>query len=260
MEYISYLENLADIVRLERKERNMNQINFYKFLFPNTDKEDENIKKKMNAIENAKLKNIDFEFINNLCDKCDICPDYIFMKNISYRNHELETICNYTGLSQDAAIILHEFQVEKNNGADLSLLKRVAIGDESKELEKANLKSTSINMLTIINYLLSHREAKDYPNIKSNETNLTIIYDIYRYCIGLPEILNGVPTEESANMIELSPICRMNFDLSKETLMKDSEETWSTFDARKLYKQIAKEDLMKDLDKLSDQYKIDLGI
>ena len=62
MELINHPRRFGNTVRSIRKKKHMNQIEFYKYLFPDTDKEDENIKKKMNKIENGKQSSVDFDF------------------------------------------------------------------------------------------------------------------------------------------------------------------------------------------------------
>ena len=96
----------------------MNQIEFYKYLFPDTDKEDENIKKKMNKIENGKQSSVDFDFFLALCHKCDVSSDYLIGKD-SYENFDIKQVCEYTGLSEAAVKQLHKWQTDANNGADL---------------------------------------------------------------------------------------------------------------------------------------------
>lgn len=42
-------------------------------------------------------------------------------------------VCNYTGLEEDAVKHLHRWCVSKNNGADLSMIDNVYIGDEEEQ-------------------------------------------------------------------------------------------------------------------------------
>ena len=53
MESFIHPVDFGEPVRAERKRLGLNQVAVYRFLFPQTNKEEETIKKKMNNIENG---------------------------------------------------------------------------------------------------------------------------------------------------------------------------------------------------------------
>ena len=83
MESFIHPTAFGELVRTERKRLKLSQVDFYLFLFPDTNKAEETIKKKMNSIENGKQKSIDFDFLLAVCQKCDVSADYILGMNIS---------------------------------------------------------------------------------------------------------------------------------------------------------------------------------
>ena len=116
MEYLNYLENFGKLVKSLRTscKPKLSQVDFYKSLIPNSGKEDENIKKKMNKIENGKEKNIDLELLAAIQNKYDFSLDYIFGLTKDYTNYDNKHYCEYFGLDEKAIKNLHKLSLNKD--------------------------------------------------------------------------------------------------------------------------------------------------
>ena len=101
------LIRLGEYIRGQRDSMKLNQVDFYKFLFPEKDLNDENIKKKMNAIENGKGKEMNYELIFRLHEKFDLSIDYLFGFQTEFPNYDNKAACEYTGLAPESIKQLH---------------------------------------------------------------------------------------------------------------------------------------------------------
>ena len=267
MELISYLLRYGECVRTERSKMKMSQVEFYNYLFPGNTKEEENIKKKMNMIENGKQKSLDLEFLLALCHKCSVSADYILGIDKDYSNHEIEFVCNYTGLEENAVKHLHRWCVGKNNGADPSKIDEVYIGDEGEqEYWRRYEKQIGIQFLRIINYLFKEGKRKKTKGDlhKGKYSNLTILHSLYLLCMSKPERVFGhlVATEDDYtlwNLINRSPHASycIYLDPQKPIHLQDDSKVWYPFQAKEILEQIARNRLNKDLDWLIEQVKMD---
>ena len=159
MERIGYLISLGEKVVKERTKKKMNQVDFYRYLFPDSDKEDETIKKKMNKIENAKQRSIDFEFVNVLCEKCDLSIDYLFGRQTEFKNHQSEFVNSYTGLSANSIEQLHEWKKNLEDNVNTRILTDgywhtgESDIDPDDLFDRAHKKKEALHFIEIINYL-----------------------------------------------------------------------------------------------------------
>ena len=271
MELNSYLFRFGDIVRKERNSLGLNQVEFFKHLFPDTNKRDENIKKKMNAIETGKQKSVDMDFLMALCDKCEVSADYL-IGNDPYRNHDLESICEYTGLEEKAVRRLHGWQNDANNGADTSIIGDAFWGEEGeKQMNKAYAKQYALQYLKILNYLFAESETKEKINGKMQKekySNIGVLYSLHLLCITKPYRVIGKPLlkemlgDEYEVMFEHNPYLRSCFDSislnAEETMvLQDDNDVWYPLNINTVFEQIARNHLNKSLDRLIESIKKD---
>ncbi len=204
MESISHLIDFGEKVRKIRKKMHMNQIEFYKFLFPESNSSEEAIKKKMHNIENGIQKSVDLDIFLRICDKCDVSADYLLGKENDYSNYERKAIGNYTGLSDKAIKKLHEWNIAKNKNLNLNnycfdeaALVEAGLHDDS-ELTKIN-KDSAMLFLGMFNLLFEGGKHTTTVNDRKYEepfSNLSIIHSIYMLCMDQPKVISGHLTKE----------------------------------------------------------------
>lgn len=175
MERNLHLEKLGDFVRNQRKNMKMNQIIFYKYLFPEKNLNDENIKKKMNSIENGKGKEMNYELLFRLREKFDVSIDYLLGFEIEYPNYENKAACEYTGLKPETIKQLHfwsKYLMMNEPEAEVDMT--------DNQLEELYLKKTRISeakwIFEITNMLF---QPKSQTDIKEGISDLTVLYDLY---------------------------------------------------------------------------------
>ena len=267
MESFIHLTAFGELVRTERKRLKLSQVDFYLFLFPDTNKAEETIKKKMNSIENGKQKSIDFDFLLAVCQKCDVSADYILGIKPDYRNYTNEYICNYTGLNENAVSFLHGWSVDKNNEADLSLIGEAFWEEHEEEVNKAYKKQTAITFLRIINYLFMEGELPADNTRKTRETycNLRILHSLYLMCMAKPISITGTPVIDDADLLNeylnndlCDPFARHyiwelmhpNLDGSRPVFMEDDNHVHYPVSMKDVLEQIARRQLDRNLDQL----------
>lgn len=264
MESIIHSRRFGDIVRSKRNEMKHTQIEFYKFLFPDTEKEDENIKKKMNAIENGKQKTVDFDFFLAMCSKCDVSADYLVGIDV-FENKDVKYICEYTGLSQAAIKQLHSWKKGADNGADLSLIGQAFWGDEGeKAVEDAYVKQTSTQYLRILNHLFAEHTAEKRIEGKKRSfqaSNVSVFYALYTLCFARPSIIHGnVLIEETLDGFEriivskhpelVNRLERAAIDATSPMVFKDDSEVWYSLNVKDVLEQISRRNLDKAIERL----------
>lgn len=265
MESNSYLLEYGDRVRTIRRSRHLSQVAFYNYLYPGNNKNEENIKKKMNAIENGKEHSLDLDFLLTMCHRCDLSADHIFGLDKDYSNHELKFVCEYTGLEENAVKKLHTWNKDRNNGADTSKIDEAFWGDEGEaEWHKMIDRQTGTQFLKILNYLFKEGERKNSrkPGGKEKYSNVRILHSLYLLCMSKPEQLLGTMLEDSLTkeLLEQYPWMAsepktVRLDGTKPLLLQDSSKTWYPIITKDLIEQMAKNKLSKDLDWLIEQVK-----
>ncbi len=271
MELINHPRRFGNTVRSIRKKKHMNQIEFYKYLFPDTDKEDENIKKKMNKIENGKQSSVDFDFFLALCHKCDVSSDYLIGKD-SYENFDIKQVCEYTGLSEAAVKQLHKWQTDANNGADLSIIGNVVVGDDGDiKMHQAYNKQFALEYLKILNYLFTEIDTKETifgETKKIRCSNIGVLNSLHTLCIKEPKKIVGTPimgeTFEGYEdfLFKMHPhlktvLERVTIDASSTVILQDDSEIWYPLDVKSIIEQIGRRHLDKSIDRLIDTIKND---
>ena len=210
MESNCYLIAFGNCVCEIRRAMKKNQVEFYNYLYPDNDKTEENIKKKMNAIENGKQKSLDLDFVLTMCHKCDVSADYIFSLRKDYSNYDLEFVCGYTGLEEKAVKQLHEWKMASDNGADLSMIGEVFTGvDVDEQIKRTYAKQSGVLFLRIINYLFKDGVRKDrrFPGGKKRFSNLSLLHSIYMLSMSEPELLAGKRARSEEHTSELQSQC-----------------------------------------------------
>ena len=268
MESFIHPDTFGNMVRSERKRLNMNQIDFYNFLFPENKKEEETIKKKMNIIENGKQKSVDFDMLLAICQKCDVSADYILGLKTDYRNHANEFVCSYTGLNEKAIACLHKWNMDKNNGADLSLIGKAFLENEEEAVNNAYKKQSAITFLRIINCLFKEGKLPSDNARKDSVfySNLRILHSLYLMCMAKPETLTGTPVFDESDILQellatdlfapyLKQLISNSFkytklDGSKPIFMQDNNDVIYPISLKNILEQIARRQLDRALDDL----------
>lgn len=259
MEYISYPTMVGKIVKRERKQRKMTQEEFYSYIYPGVLKGPENIKKKMNAIENGKNAYVDFEFLEVFSKKCNLSMDYIFGKT-SYKNYDLKSVCEYTGLEEKTIEQLHLWSVASKYNVDMSILNRAyTTPNEDDEYNKAAEKRTGIEFLKIINYLFHEGKYKENSKniIERRFSNLSILHSIYLMTMEEPRTIWGRLSETESfdydEFVNFIPKDHIPLDASQYLSMTDSNGVFYPFLPKDIFKQIAKNHLMRAIERMIEQ-------
>ena len=202
MESISHLIDFGEKVRNIRKKLDMSQIEFYKYLFPESNSSEEAIKKKLHNIENGVQKSVDLEIFLRICDKCDISADYLLGIEKHYSNYERKAIGNYTGLSDKAIKQLHEWNLAKNINVNDYCFDEVALIEDElhddSELIKIN-KDSAMLFLGMFNLLFEEGKHTITVHDRKYEeaySNLSIIHSLYMLCMDQPKVISGHLTNE----------------------------------------------------------------
>ena len=239
-----HLYKLGEIVRQERKKRDMNQIDFYKFLFPDNDYNDENIKKKMNALENGKNTNANYELLFALHDKCELSMDYLFGFETKYPNYENKEACTYTGLSTETIQSLHTFSSALHNSIpepDAEMSRETFIERDSL-ISKKNEAAWILKMIDLLFY-------EDNSSNKNPSSNLKILHDLYMLSVAIPKAIWGTPEDSSDEVDDLGFGLNNSIPLvSNSLVMTDTFGGARSIDINKIHRQIWKDCLVKDLD------------
>lgn len=265
MEEKQYLNILGKKVKEIRKKLHMSQIEFHRFLFPEDGRDSEAVKKRMNAIENNKYQKLDLDFLLTLCHKCGVSCDYILGISEDYTNHEIEFVSNYTGLNEETIKILHKWNIDRNNGADISKMAGAYIGEDAEEqYKKAEKKQEGMQFLRIINYLFKEgiRKNPERRGRKEKYSNLTILYALYMLSMTKPEVMQAYLSNESLGIGNggLFDPCVMDVseyqimvDAKKPFFLQDSSKVWHFCSAQQIIDQYARNMLNKSIDRLIEQ-------
>lgn len=240
---------LGKLIQSERNKRNMSQTKFYRFLFPLSVREDDNIRRIMREIEHGERKTVDYEFLIALHDKCELSMDYLFGYETEYPTHENKHVCEYTGLSAHTVDILHSYALWNN----------IDIPDATNEMSDEELKARCINLsqkieskwiLNILDLLFTEQKNKK----KTMFPNMKILHEMYMMCASVPESVWGAILEE----VELAKTGQFLLDRTHEIkmdslYMEDSFHAINPINIVELHQRMWRERLMNDLDKLADQ-------
>lgn len=256
MESFSYLNKFSEIVKNKRAEMKLSQIDFYRYLFPDTNKEDENIKKKMNAIENRKIKNVDIELFITICKKCNISSDYLLGIEPTFMKHESKFIYEYTGLEEHAINKLHDWKICSDNGADISQIGEVHIGDDvEKQIKMEFDKRNGMQYLKILNYLFLEDFISDNKNKKERFSNLSILYSLYSLVFEKPEAIIGKMTakqqEDFNGFLKNHSIDdSIELDAKKPILMYDESNIFHFVDFKKILDFYTRQQLDNNIERM----------
>lgn len=271
MERICHPVLFGETVASVRKSMGMNQVEFYRFLFQDTTKEEETIKKKMNKIENGKQVYVDFDFFLALCTKCDVSADYLIGKE-SIKNYDIKAVCEYTGLSEKAVQQLHRWQIDANNGADLSIIGSVVVGEDGEaQMDNAFAKQSALQYLKILNHLFNEGVAKVKilgKTRKERFSNVGVLHSLYLLCMTEPKKIIGKPLlSETFDGFEdylfkmhphlKSQLERVVLDASSFMVLQDYDEVWYPLDMKNVIEQFGRKHLNESIDRLIDTIRKD---
>lgn len=263
MESNSHRIDFGEKVKSLRKKLNKNQIEFYKFLFPESDASEEAIKKKMHNIENGIQKSVDLEMFLRICDKCDISADYLLGKEKNYSNYDRKVIGNYTGLSDNVIKQLHEWNLAKKINISDYCFDEVALVEEGlhddSEFKKMN-KDSAMLYLGMINLLFEEGKRTIIVNNHKHEetfSNLSIIHSLYMLCMDQPKTIFGYLTKDCIEEIFGNSKLFDNYvqiDASR-VAFEDESNVLFPLNAENLMHQYAWKRLETAVDLLRDQIK-----
>ena len=245
MEINLHLNEMGEKIYRIRKEQRMNQVDFYRDLFPEKDLEDENIKKKMNAIENGKNKRADYELLFRIREKYDVSLDYLFGFETEYPSYENKAASMYTGLSSEAVGQLHYWCRYKGRKVP-----ELYPGMTERQIRAINNESVlsreSEWILFITSKLLEKKSEKDE---KTGIADLSVLYDIYMMSLEPPKTLLGIPEEILTKQLSFEDKIGHTVRVSANTVSYiDEMGEIHQVDIRKMNQQVWKERLIKDLE------------
>ncbi len=236
-----HLEHFGKIVRETRLKEipKMSQITFYRFILPNINNSNENIKKKMNSIENGRGKTIDFEFLDAFTSKYNYSYDYVFGLKPDYKSYTNEFLCNYFGLAEDSIEALHQIALDKNNNicGPVYVKTRDELNKKMCDLPKVRAATEfAITFTSLLDFIFMKDEEMDIKQ--------SIFSYIYNYCASDAKILS--PENH-----------RLDYNAQKNQLpyLIDSDNTLYGISATDLYLEAQIKKLTDTLDKLRQIYK-----
>lgn len=239
------LKNLGDYVCKIRKRKKMNQVEFYRFLFPESDAEEENIKKKMNSIEHGKGKRVNYELLIRLHEKFDVSLDYLFGFETKYPNYENKAACLYTGLNPETIKQLHNWSLYANMDIPESST-GMSVAQREEYEHKRQLITDAKWIYEIINMLFQPKYKED---LVDGISDLSVLYDIYMLSVDIPDTVYGIPYEitqkdipwyeKAVNSVEICSDSLIFSDLMNESHIIDLSE---------ISQRMWKDRLLKDID------------
>ena len=245
MESERYLSATSSRILETRKRNKMTQVQFYKKLYPSEDKSDDSIRKKMNTIENEKMKEVDFDLLFRLCKYFDVSLDYLFGLKTDYPNYKNKAVCKYTGLSPDAVQQLHFWNEysQKDKPEFRQGMTEVEVREWQRETERI---TDSKWIMEIVDRLLGFKSDEEKKN---GVANMTIFYDLYMLSIGAPEVVKGILEETARADIPYIDKIYQSVNIAADSLSYVDEMHEShPISIDKINRQIWKERLMKDVD------------
>lgn len=236
---------LGEFVYEKRKNLKMNQVTFYKYLFPEKNLEDENIKKKMNAIENGKGKELNYELLFRLHDKFDLSLDYLFGFETEYPNYDNKAACNYTGLGPESIRQLHFWSkyLTKEDPVYSKDMTKQQHKDYCKEKDRI---AEAKWIFAIMNALLQPKSAEDK---KDGISDLSILYDIYMMMTNDIKRISGIPLDIANSNIPWRQKISSSVTLDPDALyFTDSMKETHTVNISEINRKIWEERLLRDID------------
>ena len=241
------LTRLGEFVRNQRKKLKMNQTEFYRFLFPEKNLEDENIKKKMNAIEHGKGKELNYELLFRLHEKFDLSFDYLFGFETEYPNYDNKAACNYTGLEPEAIRQLHFWSkyIYKEDPEYVQDMTEQQYKDYIREKTRIGEAKW---IFAIMNALLKPKSAAD---IKDGISDLSILYDMYMMMTNDIEHIRGLPLDIVNSDLSWNEKALSSVTLCPDTLyFTDSMNETHKVNIGEVNRKIWEERLLKDINNM----------
>ncbi len=268
MESKSYLITFGERINSIRKGKKMSQVEFYRLLYPEVENSDANIMSTMRKIEHGRTKYLNVDFLLRTCSKFGISADYLLGLTQDYANHENEFVCNYTGLEEIAVKQLHDWNVDKNNGADISKIEEAFWEEEEEDHIKMHKKQDGIAMLRIVNYLFKsgERKSKQRKSRREPYSNISILYSLYLMSMAKPFRVEAytiiedwvklffqhVPNQEMLRSLEYTSV-----DLNKPIVMVDNNKVHYLVNPKKYLEVLGREQLEQGVNWLIEQVKRD---
>ncbi|MBR3532752.1 MAG: helix-turn-helix transcriptional regulator [Clostridiales bacterium] len=265
MESNSHLIEFGNYFRNTRKEHKLSQIEMYEKLFPDVPKTDENAKKFINSIEHGKMKTLNAELVIRFCKMFDVSADRLLGIRKDYTNHELEFVCEYTGLEENAVKQLHEWCISKNNGSDISKVDEAFLEEEEEEHIKMHEKLEGIAFLRIVNYLFKSGTKKSSTKKKPERySNLRILYALYLLSMAKPKEVYAsvIPNDYAEYLMMQNPYINnwfhhTNVDLNQPISMLDNNSIHYLITPKETLEVLGRKQLDEGVEWLIEQVKHD---
>jgi len=245
------LSDLGRFVRNKRKTMKMNQVDFYRYLFPEKELEDENIKKKMHAIENGKGKEMNYDLLFRLHEIFDLSFDYLFGFDTEYPNYENKAACKYTGLSPASIKQLHFWSEYLSK--DEPTISQCATDEERDNYFKELSRVKEVKWIfAILNILL---QPKSIEEENSCISDLSILYDIYMLVTDKTRKIRGLPIDVVNSSASWQDKALQSVWLSPDNLyFSDSMNEIHHVNIREVNKKIWEERLLRDIDTMTQYF------
>lgn len=244
MEKNILLSRFGKVVKETRLSMNpkMSQVAFFYYLFPNTYKTEENIKKKMNAIERGRGTNLDMTFLEAFVLKTNYSLDYIFGNNANYKSYDNEYLCNYFGLAEETIIALHKIGEDKARDLDSTVyyhsIEEKRNVTKLKAMQRADQDFANV-FTTLMDFIF-----KDDNNPKNKyRYKETLFYVIHNYLACDAKIKN--PKDHSFEY---------NDNSSEFTYLIDSDNRIYNIEANDYFLDIVSKRILDILDDLRKRY------
>lgn len=222
----------------------------------------ENIKKYIGKIERGTMKTLNTDLVIRFCKRFNVSADYLLGIRKDFESHEIEYVCNYTGLEKEAVKQLHKWNEDKNNGSDISKVGEVFLEEEENEHLKMYAKQMGIAFLRIVNYLFKSGTRKSTrKRIKSEPySNLSILYSLYLLSMAKPKEVHAslFHDDYTEYVIKNNPDLRRCFnntkiDLNEPMYFYDNNHVLYLLDPKTILETIGKDQLNKGVEWLIEQ-------
>lgn len=252
METNHHLNNLGEYVLSCRKTMKMNQVDFYRYLFPESEAREENIKKKMNSLENGKGKWVNYDLLFRLHEKFDVSLDYLFGLETEYPNYENKAACLYTGLDPETIKQLHFWSSYAN--MDMTENKKEMTSAQRQEYADIRQLITDAKWIYEITKMLF--QPKSEEDKIDGISDLSVLYDIYMMSVDIPDKVYGVPYEiTNSDKPWYEKICNSVEICSDSLSFADSMNESHNIDLSEISQRIWKDRLIEDIEKMIDSMK-----
>lgn len=256
------LTTFGECFKKIRNEKGLTQTEIYEKLYPGEDRGADNIKKYIGKIEHGKAKTLNADLVIRFCKRFNVSADYLLGIQKDFESHELEFVCNYTGLDKEAVKQLHEWNEDKNNGSDITKVDEAFFAEDEKEHLMIYAKQTGIAFLRIVNYLFKSGTRKSSRKRAKSEpySNLSILYSLYLLSMARPKEVHASLSYDDYTeyVLKENPTLRnclnnTTIDLSKPMYLYDNNHVLYLLDPKTILETIGKKQLNNGVEWLIEQ-------